>query len=611
MQYETTTRFLGGEETNEALIRSKIERTVREAGYNPAEITEIVLKKRSIDARKGKIAVVLRHTVYLGEKPGAPKAPEWKQADPAKRVAIVGSGPAGLFAALRLLEDGITPIMIERGEPTSIRKRDIADITRLGTVNGDSNYCFGEGGAGAFSDGKLYTRSNKRGDISRILAILCAHGADTAILTDAHPHVGSDRLPLIINAIRETIVSHGGEFRFNTRFTGLILHDGKVTGVTVEPTGAGNIAAQSAGEPAGAGNSAAQSAGEPADPASQPDAASGKSSPAADTPAGSQPAAPGSQPATREAILADAVILATGHSANDIYEYLAQGTALDGSAINRNGADISEAAVRQARFESPLEAKTFAVGLRVEHPRTMIDRIQYHGGKEAGTMPAAEYRLVAQEEERGVYSFCMCPGGLIVPSASDNEGIVVNGMSSSGRNGKWSNAAIVVETRPEDIPEEYARFGTTAGLRWRQDLEKEAKRRGDGQKAPAQRMTDFLARRESKSLPPCSYSPGVVPSRLDSWLPPQIAERLNAGFRDFDRSMHGFISEEAILVAIETRTSSPVRITRNADNLQCTTLPGLYPAGEGAGYAGGIVSSAMDGEKCAAACIGAYAAAHG
>ncbi len=533
MQYETTIRLLPGQENDEKLIRARIEREIQDAGYNPAEIDSWVLKKKSIDARKGKIAVVLRHTVYIGEKPGAPTVPEWLPANPAKRAIIVGSGPAGLFAALRLLEDGITPIVIERGEPTGQRKRDIAEITRTGRVNGDSNYCFGEGGAGTFSDGKLYTRSNKRGDIGRILAILGAHGADPRILTDSHPHVGSDRLPRIINAIRETIVSRGGEFRFNARFTGLILEGGTVRGITVKPS-------------------------------SHTEGAESE-------------------------IRGDAVILATGHSADDVYEYLEAGLARDAEG-------------REERFGTPLEAKTFAVGVRVEHPRALIDAIQYHGERGAKNMPAAEYRLVAQEDGRGVYSFCMCPGGLIVPSASDDGGIVVNGMSSSGRNGRWSNAAFVVETRPEDLPSEYGRYGRLAGLRWRKSLESEAKSHGSGQRAPAQRMTDFLARRASESLPECSYSPGVVPSRLDEWLPARIAGRLAEAFRDFDRSMRGFVCPEAILVAAETRTSSPVRILRDGDSLECATLPGLYPAGEGAGYAGGIVSSAMDGEKCAAAC---------
>lgn len=536
MQYEVTIRVLPGEESDEALIKGKILRELEgKAKLRPSDVTALTLSKKSVDARRGRLSMVLRYTVYAGEQPGSRPVPEWKQADPGRRVIIVGSGPAGLFAALRLLEEGITPIIVERGAEAPERKRDIADITRKGQINPDSNYCFGEGGAGTFSDGKLYTRSNKRGDIGRILTILVAHGAEKGILTDAHPHVGSDRLPLIVAAVRNTILSRGGEFRFHTRMTGLAVEGGRVCGIFAEPV-------------------------------------------------------PAKAEASDSFLRADAVILAAGHSADDVYEYLAAGKAADPEG-------------REVSFAPPLEAKTFAVGVRVEHPRELIDRIQYHGRGEAASMGAAEYRLVTQEGDRGVYSFCMCPGGLIVPSASAEEGLVVNGMSSSGRNGRWSNAAVVVETRPEDVPGEFRLESgdQLAGLRFRRALEAEAKRQGDGQKAPAQRMVDFLARRDSASLPPCSYSPGVVPSRLDLWLPARVADRLAAAFRAFDRNMRGFIDGEAILVAVETRTSSPVRIVRDPESLECATLPGLYPAGEGSGYAGGIVSSAMDGEKCAAA----------
>lgn len=527
---------LPGEETNEALIRVKAAAilSVRES-----EITALVFKKKSIDARKGQIKICLSYTAWVGElptsgskgangevMPGETLTPSWKKADPTQRVVIVGSGPAGLFAALRLLENGITPVIVERGQPTPERKKDIALITREQKINPESNYCFGEGGAGTFSDGKLYSRSNKRGNIPEILAIFHHHGADKEILTDAHPHIGTDRLPSIINAMRETIVSFGGEFHFGTRCVGIVSENGRATGVRV-------VSSPSTSEP----NASTTASGE-------------------------------------TVISGDAVILATGHSARDVYEML---------------------------DPAMLEAKTFAVGVRVEHPRELIDRIQYHG-KERGNLPAASYRLSTQSEERGVYSFCMCPGGLIVPSATADDEIVVNGMSPSDRNSRWSNAAIVVETRPEDIS---AEFGTDAlkGLRFQQWLEREAKKHGDGQKAPAQRLTDFVAGKDSASLPECSYTPGVVPSRLDRWLPPTIADRLCEGFVEFNKLMRGFVCDEAIAVAVETRTSSPVRIIRDEETLQCPSMTGLYPAGEGSGYSGGIVSSAMDGQKCAAKII--------
>lgn len=542
-----------GEETNERLIKSKAAELLSKDGktVKPGDITALVFRKKSIDARRGAVKICLQYTAYVGENPptgesgdqagqGGAFAPAWKKADPARRVAIVGSGPAGLFAALRLLEDGVTPIIVERGSPTSERKRAIARISREQKIDGESNYCFGEGGAGTFSDGKLYTRSNKRGDIGKILAIFHRHGADAEILTDAHPHIGTDRLPGIINQMRETIESFGGEIRFNTRCTGFITDGGRVTGIR---TTAGDIAA-------------------------------------------------------------DAVILATGHSARDVYAILEE------TARSLSGGK-----------EPVLEAKTFAMGVRVEHPRELIDRIQYHGKERDGALPAATYRLSAQIEERGVYSFCMCPGGLIVPSATSDDEIVVNGMSPSSRDARWSNAAIVVEIRPEDVPEEFwtapdngesapranaqrPKGGDPlAGLRFQQWLEHETKRRGDGQRAPAQRLVDFVAGKDSQTLPECSYSPGVVPSGIDQWLPIHIGERLRQAFAEYNKFMRGFLSPEAIVVASETRTSSPVRVLRDPATLECKALPGLYPAGEGSGYAGGIVSSAMDGEKCAEAIL--------
>lgn len=552
---------LPGEERDEKLIRKKAAAVL---SVRPEEISALIFRKKSIDARKGQVKLCLSYTAWVGENPpegdgsgatGSSFAPSWKKADPARRVIIVGSGPAGLFAALRLLEDGITPVIVERGVETAERKRDIAQISREQKVNSESNYCFGEGGAGTFSDGKLYSRSNKRGDIGRILAIFRHHGASEEILTDAHPHIGTDKLPLIINAMRETILSFGGEFRFGTRCTGLVIEGGRVTGIRAVKTG-GDGAQAAAGSALGAAGSA-------------------------------QGVAESAQGAGETVLKADAVILAAGHSARDIYDML--------SEIEKSGL---------AGTVPLLEPKTFAVGVRVEHPRELIDKIQYHGRERDENLPAATYRLAAQVEDRGVYSFCMCPGGLIVPSATSDDEIVVNGMSPSSRNSRWSNAAIVVETRPEDIPAEFRKEGDVlAGLRFQKWLEQEAKRHGDGQKAPAQRLVDFVEGRESATLPDCSYSPGIVPSRLDRWLPARIAERLQEGFVEFNKFMKGFISPDAVVVGVETRTSSPVRIVRDGETLESAGIAGLYPAGEGSGYAGGIVSSAMDGERCAEAIV--------
>ena len=519
---EVTITVLPDDEKNKNLIEKLILKELAKKNVSAGKKHIPVFVKKSIDARHGQLKYHLRYKVFIDEEPGEVKTsalPEWKSADGKKTVIIVGSGPAGLFGALKLLEKGIKPVIVERGERTSDRKKSIAKISTQDLVDSDSNYCFGEGGAGTFSDGKLYTRSNKRGDISKILQIFVRFGADEKILTDAHPHIGTDKLPAVINAMRNFIIEKGGEFYFNSKCTGFIGKNNCITGISMENIKSGE----------------------------------------------------------KLELKGDAVLLATGHSASDIYEMLAK---------------ISP---------HSLEAKTFAMGVRVEHPRTLIDSIQYHGKTEG--MGAAEYRLVTQVEDRGVYSFCMCPGGFVVPSATGPDEIVVNGMSAAGRNSKWPNAAIVVETRPEDIPEEFVQRAkgagckALAGLYFRKYIEEETKKQGKGQAAPAQRMTDFLANRETKDFPPSSYTPGIVSSRIDIWMPEQIAGRLAQGFLDFGKNMKGFVNKDAVLIASETRTSTPVRILRDKESCESVAIKNMYPAGEGAGYAGGIVSSAMDGEK--------------
>lgn len=542
MQIQVTVTVLPENEQDKKILN---ERIIRELKKIPAAEWELkknngkfesVFVKKSIDARHGQVKLHLRYNVYIGENPETAlseqnKLPEWKQASKHKKVAIIGSGPAGLFAALKLLESGIKPIIIERGEKTDARKRDIAKISTKDSVNPDSNYCFGEGGAGTFSDGKLYTRSNKRGNINKTLLIFNHFGADEKILTDAHPHIGTDRLPQVINNMRNKIIELGGEFYFNSRLTDLITENDRknqiAKGIRFENT----------------------------------------------------------KSKEKSELLCDAVILATGHSASDIYKMLAE------------------------TAPSALEAKTFAVGVRVEHPRIVIDAIQYHG-KLDSKLGAAEYRVTTQIEEHGVYSFCMCPGGFVVPSASIPDEIVVNGMSSAARNSKWSNAAIVTEIRPEDIPEKHKKQAENdgcpalAGLYFRTELEKLAFKNGSGQAAPAQRLTDFLDNKISADFPATSYTPGLVSSNLNTWLPPFIARRLAQGFRQINKSMKGFICPDALMIAIETRTSTPVRILRDKESFECTQIKGLYPCGEGSGYSGGIVSSAMDGENAAKSIAG-------
>lgn len=558
------------EESDKNLIQKKLNAALRQK-YSGGESAEFVFVKKSVDARHGQLKLCLRYKAYVGEKPGlAQKKFSWLKADGSKKVVVVGSGPAGLFAALKLLERGVQPIIIERGRPTSERKRDIAAISVKGIVDADSNYCFGEGGAGTFSDGKLYTRSNKRGDIGEVLQTFVHFGADPKILTDAHPHIGTNKLPQIINNMRAKIMELGGEFHFESRVVDFII-DGTNEGGAPAFRLATDVNRATASGPATVRGVVARAADK-----------------------------------SQKEFLADAVILATGHSATDIYELLARAN------------------------PQSLEAKTFAVGVRVEHPRELIDKIQYHGKRAEANLGAAEYRLTTQVEGRGVYSFCMCPGGFVVPSATGPQEIVVNGMSAAERNSAWSNAAIVVETRPEDVAQimagqkaaadfglenvigssqELAADGPVLGLRFRSWLERLTYLNGgaslgqSAQAAPAQRLVDFLAGRQSSSLPRSSYTPGLVSSRLDLWLPPFVARRLAEGFKAFDKNMKGFISPDALLIASETRTSTPVRILRDKATFECMGLARLYPCGEGSGWSGGIVSSAMDGQNSANAIL--------
>lgn len=488
----------------------------RQLGKTADQLVAVRVLRRSIDARRKPILVNL--TLEVPDPSDAVQQPRFDYPDVSAKPAvyIVGSGPAGLFAALRLIELGFRPIVLERGQDVSTRKRDIALLHRTRELNPESNYCFGEGGAGTFSDGKLYTRSKKRGDNARALARLHAHGAPEEITYEAHPHIGSDKLPAIIANLRETIQRAGGEIRFGVRIDEVLIRNRAICGLK---TAAG------------------------------------------------------------ETIECPDVILATGHSAHDLYEVL-----------HRQG-------VR-------LEAKPFAMGVRIEHPQSLINAIQYH--RDLGQLPflpPASYSLVHQAAGRGVYSFCMCPGGFIVPAATAPETLVVNGMSPARRNTPFANAGLVVELRLEDLEGDAARDPLT-GLRFQQGLERLAfQQGGGGQVAPAQRVADFVAGRRSRDLPDTSYLPGLSISSLHEWLPPGIRARLQEGIRVFDCKMRGFLTHEAIVVGVESRTSSAVRIPRDRTTFQHVEIAGLYPCGEGAGYAGGILSSAIDGENCAEALV--------
>lgn len=495
-----------------------------EKGLACGAVTAVRVLKRSIDARQRTIFVNLKVRVYVGEEPMDDEFArvEYPNVEGKPQAVVVGAGPGGLFAALRLIELGVKPVVVERGKSVHERRKDIAQISRIHAVDPESNYSFGEGGAGAFSDGKLYTRSKKRGSVEKILNVFCQHGASTSILADAHPHLGTDKLPGIIENMRNTIIGCGGEVHFNTKMDGLLIENERVVGVRCG-----------------------------------------------------------------DKVFNGAVILATGHSARDVYRYL-----------HAEGIEI--------------EAKDIAVGVRLEHPSELIDKIQYHSKDGRGEyLPAAEYSFVTQVDGRGVYSFCMCPGGTVVPAASGANQVVVNGMSSSQRNSPWSNSGMVVELHVDDlgdksimelppVPGIDVRGGALAMMEFQERLEYAAFLQGGRkQTAPAQRMAHFVNKKMSYDLPSSSYTPGLVSTPMHFWMPNFVSARLQQGFKNFGKSCHGFLTNEAVMIGVETRTSAPVRILRDSETLQHIRIKGLFPCGEGAGYAGGIVSAGVDGERCA------------
>lgn len=509
-------RLLPQQAANELTIKEFVS---REKGLDVRTITHVRILRRSIDARQRTVYMNLQVRVYINEEPADDEYEhtEYRDVSSGHQVVVVGAGPGGLFAALRLIELGLKPVVVERGKDVRERKKDLAMITKTQKVDPESNYCFGEGGAGAYSDGKLYTRSKKRGNTRKILNVFCQHGASTSILADAHPHIGTDKLPRVIENMRNTILSCGGEVHFQTKMTGLLIQGNDVIGIETVNLLTGE-----------------------------------------------------------EREFRGPVILATGHSARDVYRYLYS------SAIE-------------------IEAKPLAIGVRLEHPAELIDRIQYHNKAGRGRyLSAAEYSFVTQVEGRGVYSFCMCPGGFVIPAATGPSQIVVNGMSPSNRGSQWSNSGMVVELHPEDIGT--GEQDPLCMMKFQEDIERTCWQQGNmRQTAPAQRMVDFTRSKLSYDLPRSSYAPGLISSPLHFWLPPAIGKRLQQAFVTFGKSSHGFLTNEAVLIAAETRTSSPVRILRDAASLQHVRVHGLFPCGEGAGYAGGIVSAGVDGERCAEA----------